>query len=455
MTNSVPGPVPGTRLTADYVRMVGRDAYFWAWPMVNIYSRRLVYARVPEIGIAGPVPAAPLNNLGMLTDYIVPEERIVACPNQDVVYGIGALALDLSSVVVQVPDFGDRFWVYQVVDLRTDSFAELGAMYGTKPGFYLLAGPGWDGVVPEGITAVFRSPTGTGIVIPRVFQDDTAEDKQRVQAPVAEIMMYSLADFDGTAKRRDWTALPVFPSQATGDGELQWVVPDRFFDVLPAVLDDAPPLPGEEARYAQVRSVLDAAAADPALMAVLKEAAADADRDLVVPLFQFRHYGLPLPGNWTTQSNGARFGTDYFTRTAVGKSNIFVNVPEETKYFYQDLAADGTRLNGANRYTVTFGPGATPPVSGFWSLTLYNEHHFFAPNELGRYSLGTKNARLQRADDGSLTIYVQADPPPEELRSNWLPAPRDADFSLYVRAYWPQPAILEGSWTPPPVERRR
>jgi hypothetical protein len=40
---------------------------------------------VPEVVMAGPVPAAPLNHLGMLSNYIVPEERIVACPNQDVV----------------------------------------------------------------------------------------------------------------------------------------------------------------------------------------------------------------------------------------------------------------------------------------------------------------------------------------------------------------------------------
>ena len=38
-----------------------------------------------------------------------------------------------------------------------------------------------------------------------------------------------------------------------------------------------------------------------------------------------------------TITNGAAFGTDYFTRTAVAKSNIFVNTPNETKYFYQDL----------------------------------------------------------------------------------------------------------------------
>jgi hypothetical protein len=56
----------------------------------------------------------------MLRDYIDPGERLVACPNQDVTYGFGLFALDQEPVVVQVPDFGDRFWVYQVVDQRTD-----------------------------------------------------------------------------------------------------------------------------------------------------------------------------------------------------------------------------------------------------------------------------------------------------------------------------------------------
>jgi hypothetical protein len=47
---------------------------------------------------------------------------------------------------------------------------------------------------------------------------------------------------------------------------------------------------------------------------------------------------------------------------------------------------------------------------------------------------------------------VQSDPPAEEKRSNWLPAP-DGDFSLYMRAYWPQPEIINGKWTPPAVVR--
>lgn len=160
--------------------------------------------------------------------------------------------------------------------------------------------------------------------------------------------------------------------------------------------------------------------------------------------------------NWSTISNESAFGTDYFTRTAVAKSNILVNSPYETKYYYQALDAKGERLNGANRYTVTFAKNQTPPVHGFWSLTLYDVEHFFVPNEIGRYSVGTKNKDLQVDSNGALTIYVQPDPPAEaKQRSNWLPSPKGEDFTLYVRAYWPRTPVLDGSWTPPPVEKKK
>jgi hypothetical protein len=446
-----PGPMAGTRITEQYATQVARDAYFWGWPLVNVYYRRLAYEKVPEVVLAGPVPAAPPNRFGMLTDYIVPEERIVACPNQDVVYGVGALALDQSAVVVQVPDFGNRFWVYQIVDLRTDSFADLGQMYGTTPGFYLLVGPYWKGEVPRGITKVFRASTNTGYVIPRVFQDDRPEDNKAVQSVINQVMMYPVAEFDGKMKSHDWSQLKKMPSMSSGDEEVKWVVPEKFFEVLPLVLNDAPPLPGEEARYAEFKAVLAAAEKDPKIKAAMAKAAVETDNEVIKPLFEFRNWGLQLPHNWSTQSNGAAFGTDYYTRTAAGKSNIFVNKPNETKYFYQDLDGSGQRLNGANKYTVTYPKNQTPPVRGFWSLTLYNEHHFFSPNDIKRYSVGTKTKSLKYNPDGSLTIYVQADPPPEAQRSNWLPAPKGAHFSLYVRAYWPKVETTDGSWTPPPV----
>jgi hypothetical protein len=449
-----PGPDAHVKITEEYARHVARDAYFWAWPMVNIYNRRLAFTPVKEAIKTGPLIQAPVNRLAMLTDYVDPLERSAACPNQDVVYGIGSLALDVSPVVVQVPDFGDRFWVYQIVDLRTDSFVQLGKLYGTRPGFYLLAGPNWKGEVPKGISRVFRSPSSTGIVVPRVFQDDTPQDKLAIQAVLTGIVMYPVADFDGNMKTTDWQNLPKGPPPAPSEEETQWVVPDKFVDELPTVLADAPPLPGEEARYAQLLAVLAAAKDNPKIKDAMTAGAKEADEQLVKPLFQFRNYGQQLPFNWSTVSNEAAFGTDYFTRTAVAKSNILVNSPNETKYFYQDLDVNGARLNSANRYTVTFAKGATPPVNGFWSLSIYNEHHFFVANSINRFSLGTKNKGLKYGADGSLTIYVQADPPANAAqRANWLPAPK-GDFSLYVRSYWPKPAITEGSWTPPAVINR-
>lgn len=440
------------RMTEPYVRMVTRDAYFWAWPMINIYNRRLAFEQIPHPGLLGGImPAAPVNRLSMLSNYILPEERIVACPNQDVVYGGGAFALEKSAVVVQVPDFGKRFWVYQIVDVRTDSFADIGAMYGTKPGFYLMAGPDWKGEVPAGITKVFRATTNSGFIVPRVFQEDSPQDNKAVQALIAGIDMYPLAEYDGKMKRRDWSKAPVIPGAVGGDTETKWVFPEKFIEQLPVVMRDAPPLPGEEARYARIREVLAAAEKDPKLKDVIADEAARTEKEVVSPLFEFRNYGVPLPHNWSTQDNGARFGTDYLMRTAVAKSNILVNKPNETKYFYQDLDAAGARLNGANRYAVTFAKGALPPVRGFWSLTLYNEHHFFAPNALKRYSLGTKNKGLKPNADGSLTIYVQSESPGRGKEANWLPAPANADLTLYVRAYWPDEAITSGRWTPPAV----
>ena len=159
----MPGPAAGMKMTDSYLEMAARDVFFWAWPMTNIYNRRIKFKDLPHAGlVGGTVPVGPPNQLSMLSDYITPDERQVACPNQDVVYGFMLLALDQSPVVVQVPDFGSRFWVYQSVDLRTDSFADFGKMYGTKPGFYLLVGPDWKGSVPKGITKVFRAKATPG-----------------------------------------------------------------------------------------------------------------------------------------------------------------------------------------------------------------------------------------------------------------------------------------------------
>ena len=130
---------------------------------------------------------------------------------------------------------------------------------------------------------------------------------------------------------------------------------------------------------------------------------------------------------------------------------MYENRPEETKYIYTDFDGAGKQLHGQNSYTITFPKDQLPPgVRGFWSLTLYDEHHFFHPNRLNRYSLGTKSKGLKPNADGSLTLYAGAKTPGTDKESNWLPAP-DGPFSLYIRAYWADSAIIEGKWMPPVI----
>ncbi|MET4385246.1 hypothetical protein ABIB73_000981 [Bradyrhizobium sp. F1.4.3] len=443
-----------TALSKEYVQMVGRFAYFWAWPLVNSFNRRVALTSVPEPGLRGGVlPNAPLGQVCMLTDYISPEQRFVACPNQDVAYGFGFASLDENPVIYQVPDFGNRFFVYAAWDARTDSFAEIGQQYGSKPGFYLLVGPNWTGKVPEGIIKTFRSSTELAALCPRVFLNDTAEDKRAVLPILSQVMAYPLSQFDGKMKTKDWTKVPHFPTPSGAEsGEVKWVDPEKFFGELPDVLDRVPPLPGEDTTYAMVRSVLTAAEKDPELKQALKEAAIAADKELIPPLFHWKHNG-PAAGNaWYSPVKNADFGADYVVRTAVSKSNMYENRFNETKYVFTDTDAEGTPLNGNSTYALTFPSGQLPPVNGFWSLTLYNKHHFFNPNPLQRFSLGTKNQGLQKNADGSLTLYAGAKSPGSDKESNWLPAPA-TPFSLYIRAYWPKQEVIDGSWKPPVIRK--
>jgi hypothetical protein len=451
----VPGPVPGTGMTKDYVQTVGRAAYFWGYPLVATINRRAAFSKAPErILLGGAVPMAPVGYNTMLNDYIKPDQTFIVCPNQDVVYGGGFTALDKEPTVFQVPDFGERFWVYPLYDTRTDEIAKIGKQYGSKPGFYMIVGQNWKGEVPAGIVAVVRSPTDLVFAIPRIQMDDTAEDRKAIQAPLSQVVMYPLSQFDGKMKTVDWSKLPSVPapSHPPSKAVSEWVNPETYFDELPAVMKEALALPGEEALYGQIAAVFEAAAKDPALKTALVDSFVATDKELIKPLLQWRYNGIPAGNGWTTLTNGAEWGTDYVNRTAVAVSNIYVNVPPEAKYFYSDNDSAGVQLDGRNLYAVTFSKGQLPPVDGFWSLTLYNDQHLFNPNPLKRYSLGTKNKTLQNNADGSLTLYAGAKSPGKEKESNWLPAP-EGTFSLYIRGYWAEKAMLDGTWKPPTVEK--
>jgi hypothetical protein len=104
---------------------------------------------------------------------------------------------------------------------------------------------------------------------------------------------------------------------------------------------------------------------------------------------------------------------------------------------------------------VHFAKGATPPVNGFWSITMYDSEYFFYPNPLNKLTVSLRN-HPKFNDDGSLDLYFSNVQPANVPQANWLPAPK-GQFILMMRMYWPNPnppSILPPSnptWVPPPV----
>lgn len=181
------------------------------------------------------------------------------------------------------------------------------------------------------------------------------------------------------------------------------------------------PLPDEEALYGLINSVLDAAAKDPQVTATLNETAIATDKEMFGKFQQWKFSGQPAGNDWNSTVNNSKWGTDYLNRATTGKTNIFENLPEQTKYLYRDLDAQGGPMHGKNLYCITFAKWTPPSVSGLWSLTLNNEYHFF------------KNKTLKYKADGSLTLYAGATSPGADKESNWLPAPRRHVLAFHAR----------------------
>ena len=159
------------------------------------------------------------------------------------------------------------------------------------------------------------------------------------------------------------------------------------------------------------------------------------------------HLGRAANG-WSVNLQGSRFGDNYLLRAAVAENQIYVVPADEAVYPVARIDGNGSRLDGRNRYRLVLE--SPPPADAFWSLTAYGTPGPLVANPLNRYAIGDRTPGLVRDHDGALQILLQHDEP-DDGTANWLPVPA-GPFHLMLRLYWPQPAVLEGSWYPPSIE---
>jgi hypothetical protein len=153
---------------------------------------------------------------------------------------------------------------------------------------------------------------------------------------------------------------------------------------------------------------------------------------------------------WSTTSKCGQPGNGILLRAACARTLPAVNVAQEAAYWTTTVDGTGQTLRGQHDYVLHFPAGQLPPNEAFWSLTMTDVVGYMVNNPIDRYSVGDRSGLSPNAD-GSIDIYIQSTAPAEH-ESNWLPAPAGR-FKLMLRAYLPGPAILNGEYHVPPVNK--
>lgn len=445
-TTMATSPTP----SSEEARAIAQDAYVYGIPMVDTY--KTVYAF--NVDTSNPQYKGPFNSILNIARVFTPDDTAFVTPNSDTPYSFAMLDLRAEPVVISVPKMAeDRYFVFQLMDLYTFNFDYIGSRAtGNGGGSFLIAGPGWKGDAPKGITKVIRSETDLVSVVGRT-QLFNAADLENVKKIQAGYTVQPLSAFTGMpapppAPAIDWIK-PTPPAQDRTSLE--------FFNQLAFLLQFAqPPHPSEAAlreRFAKLGiepgKPFDVNQLSPQMQTALKEGMAEGQKQIDAKRASLGGKTDALFGNRDFLKN------DYIARATGTQVGIGANSREEAMYPILDKDANGQPLDGSKgAYTLRFANDQLPPVDAFWSLTMYGlPQQQLVKNPIDRYLINSPMLpELKKDPDGGLTIYVQAESPGKEKQANWLPAP-NGPFVMFMRYYRPKPALLEDRWTTPAVVR--
>lgn len=417
------------------VRAIAKDAFVYAYPM--LYNYKTMYEQTQEQ--FSPAYIGGFGRFRHYTKTYTPADTDIVTPNNDTPYSWAWLDLRREPWVLSVPALAkERYNVFQWFDLYTHNFAYVGVRTtGYEAGNYLFAGPDWDGDVPEGITEVFHSESDIIGTLTRTDTNGPVIDLQR------GYVLRPLSEFAGVCP----------PAPAAGIHWPMWnekrALSADFIAYLNFMLQFTKPHPSEKELLARFATI--------GIAPGKAFTRADLPKETLAAIEQGAADGLKYLQEEATKLKGSSglFGTreflknDYTKRALGAYVGIYGNSLEEAYYSSFNGSSDGQPLDGSKKYEIRFGKDHMPPVKFFWSITMYKlPERLLVENEIDRYSIGDRTEGLVKGDDGSLTIYVQADAPEGDKKANWLPAPK-GQFNLIGRFYGPDPSLIDGTYTMP------
>ena len=451
MTTAVPTSVSSADITPADARAIAKEAYIYGYPMVDSY--RILHAYF--VNRESPEFKAPWNQLTNTPRVYTPDDTAVQTPNSDTPYSMAGLDLRAEPIVLTVPAIEkERYFSIQLIDAYTHNFDYIGSRAtGNGGGSFLIAGPGWRGETPPGITKVIRSETELLLAAYRtqLYNPGDIENVKKVQAGYK---VQPLSAFLGQPAPKAEPPInfvdPLTPAQQKTSLEL--------FNVLNFLLQFCPTDPSETdlmARFARIGvgpgKTFGSRSLSPETKQAIEAGIADAWSDAE---------SLKKRVDAKEVTSGDMFGTrqhlknNYLYRMVAAVVGIYGNSQMEAMYPVYSVDAAGKKTDGANRYTLRFAAGQLPPVHAFWSLTMYElPSSLLYANPLERYLVNSPMLpQFKRDPDGGLTLLVQHDSPGKDKEANWLPAPSESYF-MVMRLYWPKDEALSGKWTAPSLTR--
>jgi hypothetical protein len=362
--------------------------------------------------------------------------RLVTTPNNDTLYSVAIIDLSAGPVLLKVPAFDQRYYSIALIDAFTNNSDYVGSRAtGGKSATYVIVPPGYSGPLPEASKQLHATTPHT-VLLARILTSGP-DDYDKVHA------LQDGLQLSQTGKPPE----PSLIAPVTND-------PENFVALVNQVLRANPPPAADEPVLKRLADVGVGPNAGP-LTAPQKTLWANHFAEAQKKLFSDLGSFGETVGGWTyPPSDVGNFGTDYATRAAIAVTGLWVNVPAEAVYTFSRQDSKGEKFVGSKRYRVHL-PGGTPPVDGFWSLSIYEVEPdgrlFFSDNPLHRYAIGDRTEGVKKNSDGSLEILIQHEPPGADKESNWLPAP-EKEFQLVARAYLPRADLLDDRFRYPGVE---
>ena len=445
-----PGTAQSNKLSREEAQKIGIEAVVYGLPLVVMDLTKRITTNVP-----GPQPNAhaPVNQFGNALKYPPASDHTVVRLNIDTLYSWAWLDLSKEPMVLSLPDTHGRYYMMPMLDAWTNVFASPGTRTtGNKAGHFAVTGPRWKGALPKGAKEI-RAPTNTVWIIGRT-QTNGPKDYAAVNSLQTQYKLTPLSAFGKPYTPPPGVVDPAVDMKLGPADQLAKMNAATFFKALARLMVSNPPPSADApvlARLAKIGVVpgqdFDPDKLDPAVARELEKSVQLALEKLQAAA---KTWGKHVNGWNVPPMNVGEFGTDYGFRAVVAFIGLGANLPVDAIYPFAFADGDGKPLNGASRFVLHFDKGRIPPANAFWSLTMYDAQSFPAENPINRYTISNWMP-LQYNKDGSLDVYVQKDSPGKDKEANWLPAAA-GDFSITMRVYYPKPAMLEGTWSPPPVK---